>query len=53
MEYKDQEYVGRSSYLSGGDELQRPQRASHVWNVRLQIVESRSNAGLNLRWRRP
>lgn len=37
-----------SSYLAGGDELQRPEGGAHVRNVGLELVESGRDAGLDL-----
>ena len=37
-----------SSYLASRDELQRSQRAPHVWDVGLQVVESVGYARLDL-----
>ena len=37
-----------ASYLTSRDELQRSQRAPHVWDVGLQVVESVSNTRLDL-----
>lgn len=37
-----------SSYLAGRDELKRPEGGLHVRDVRLQLVESSGDAGLNL-----
>ena len=43
-------YAGSSasSYLTSRNELQRSQRAPHVWDVGLQVVESVGNARLDL-----
>ena len=38
------------SYLAGGDELERTKRAAHVGDVAFELVESRSDVGLDLRW---
>lgn len=37
-----------SSYLAGGDELERPEGGAHVRDVGLELVESSRNAGLDL-----
>ena len=37
-----------SSYLAGRDELKRPEGGLHVRDIRLQLVESSSDVGLNL-----
>jgi hypothetical protein len=37
-----------SSYLAGGDELERPEGSLHVRDVGLELIESSRNAGLNL-----
>lgn len=42
-----------SSYLAGGDKLQRPEGSAHVWNVGLELVQSSSNVGLDLIWLGP
>lgn len=42
-------YCLSSSYLAGGDELQRPEGAAHVWDVALELEESIGNVGLDLR----
>ena len=41
-------YGGASSYLAGGDELQRPEGSAHVRDVGLELVERSRDAGLNL-----
>lgn len=37
-----------SSYLAGGDELERPEGGAHVRDVGLELVESSGDAGLDL-----
>lgn len=37
------------SYLASRNELERPQRAAHVRDVGLEIIESSGDAGLDLR----
>lgn len=37
-----------SSYLAGGDELQRPEGSAHVRDVGLELVERGRDAGLDL-----
>ena len=37
------------SYLASGDELQRPQRTAHVWDIGLKVVERIGDVGLDLR----
>lgn len=41
-------YMWLSSYLAGGDELQRPQSSAHVGDVGLELVQSGGNVGLDL-----
>jgi hypothetical protein len=38
-----------SSYLAGGDELERPEGGLHVRDVGLELVERSRDAGLDLR----
>jgi hypothetical protein len=40
------------AYLSGGDELKRSESGLQVSGVGLEVIESSSNAGLELRWLR-
>lgn len=42
-------WLSSSSHLTGRDELQRPESGLEVGSVALEIVESASNAGLQLR----
>ena len=42
-----------SSYLAGRHKLERAESALHVWDVRLEVVESIGDAGLDLRGRLP
>lgn len=40
--------AGNKAYLTGRNELQRPQRGLHIWDVGLQIVEGVCDTALEL-----